>query len=204
MTKSKYVKIDGQTMYKIGNKKIGFDTLIFNMQPANKCHCDKMSLCPFGKNGNKKCYALKDENRYKQVKEYRNRQMEYWQNTNINEIISDIKEIISNNPQVKYIRFNESGDMSGINDLLKLIHIADNIPGITIYTYTHNKELWNDWKDLTLPDNLIINGSGFTWTNNYDSCIVFTDKHKIRCPGNCRNCNLCKTKHGQTIYEEVF
>lgn len=206
MSKSKYIKINGKSIYKIGNKKIGQDTLIFNMQPAQKCYCDKMGLCQFGQNGNGKCYALRNERQYPSVREYRNRQMKYWQNSTISQIIDDLAVIFKQYPQIKYVRWNESGDIQ-LKDLIRIDNIAQQFPHITFYTYTHNKPLADIFKDMELPDNLIINGSGFKWTNNYSSIdkinTEFASKNLI-CKGNCRHCNLCKSRHGQTIYEEIF
>lgn len=207
MSNSKYIKIDGITLCKLGNKKIGQDTLIFNMQSAHDCYCDKMGLCQFGQNGNKKCYALRNEKLYKNTLPYRQNQQKWWELNSSSKIIKALDKIINKYPQIKYIRFNESGDMKNTYDLVKLVNIAKAFPDQIIYTYTHNKPLYETNKHVTLPDNLIINGSGFKWTNNYDSVdkidLEFASKNLI-CKGNCRHCNLCKTNHGQNIYEEVF
>jgi len=205
MTKSKYVKIDDKVLYKIGNKKIGLDTLIFNMQSAHNCYCDKTKQCPFGKSGNGKCYALRNEKLYKNTLEYRERQNEYWEKSTINKILLDLRNIIAKYPQIKYIRFNESGDMSGYTDLKRLITIAETFPQITVYTYTHNLKLFVEFGKIELPKNLIINGSGFKWVNNYKSVPKGTiPQDGLKCKGNCRECNLCKIAHGKTIYEEIF
>ena len=205
MTKSKYIKIDNKVLYKIGNKKIGFDTLIFNMSAAHNCYCDKTKQCEFGKNGNGKCYALRNEKLYKNTLEYRNRQNEYWTKNLCTKIIKDLKYIFNKYPDIKYLRFNESGDMSGYTDLKKLITIAETFPQITVYTYTHNLKLFAEFGQIELPKNLIINGSGFKWTNNYKSVQKGQIPNKgLKCAGNCSECNLCKVAHGQTIYEEIF
>lgn len=209
MTLSKYIKVNGISLFKIGNKKIGMDTLIFNMESAFKCSMDKRGLCRFGQKGNKKCYALRNEIMYKQTREYRKRQQKYWKNTKCSQIIKDIQQIIKDYPQIQYLRFNESGDMDNATDLIKLENIAESLPDKIIYTYTHNQPLYEVVKDMQhkIPTNLIINGSGFMWTNQYNSIdkvdLKFASNHLI-CGGNCRYCNFCKTSTSKTIYEEIF
>ena len=62
--------------YTIGNKKIGNDTLIFNMGSATDCPSKKLGLCRHCD----KCYALKAERQYPQVRPFRDRQADYWLN----------------------------------------------------------------------------------------------------------------------------
>jgi hypothetical protein len=205
MAKSKYIKINNESLYKIGNKKIGFDTLIFNLSSAHNCVCDKDGQCPFGLRGNGKCYALRNEKQYKGTLEYRNRQEEYWKKSTINKILLDIRTILVKHKEIKYIRFNESGDVSGYTDLKRLITVAETFPQITVYTYTHNLKLYIQYGQIELPKNLVINGSGFCWTNNYESVPKGQIPYNaLKCEGNCRECNLCKIAHGQTVYEEIF
>ena len=85
MTESEYLKsIHPEfrkmgNVFKIGNKKIGNDTIIFNMTPAHQCISKSLGFCQLPNTNN--CYALRDENQYKQVLVYRKRQSKYWKNT---------------------------------------------------------------------------------------------------------------------------
>jgi hypothetical protein len=206
MTKSKYIKIRGKTLYKLGNHKIGYDTLIFNLQPATLCPNNLNGTCPYAKNN--VCYELKCEkfhqrkNGYNNVIEYKTKQMKYWYSHNKEDILKDIQYILAKYPYIKYIRFNESGDLKTKLDIEKLIYIANNI-SIPIYTYTHSKKLIEKHKDLidSKPNNLIINGSDFMIDNSFN--LVYKKDIKdnmLLCKGNCRICNYCKQINHKTIY----
>ena len=61
---------------KKGNKKIGTNTLIFNMCSATDCPSKKRGLCQLP--DTKYCYAFGAEIRYKAVLAYRRRQEKAW------------------------------------------------------------------------------------------------------------------------------
>jgi hypothetical protein len=168
-----------------GNKKIGNDTLIINFNSATDCPSRNLGLCNIDEG---KCYALKAERIWPQVLPYRRMQALYWNSTSSDRIAADLLSAISRkkNP-IKYIRFSESGDFDNQLDVDKLKDVALRLSEVTIYGYTARRDL----RYNNLPDNLIINGSGFMVSN------MFTATREIRsgqiqCPGNCRNCNLCK------------
>ena len=97
--------------YTIGNKKIGKDTLIFNMGSATNCPSKKLGLCKHCD----KCYALKAEKMYPQVLPFRQKQEKYWLNTSIDLIIDDFVLALTKHKNIKYVRFNESGDFHSDN-----------------------------------------------------------------------------------------
>lgn len=191
--------------YTIGNRKIGRDTLIFNMGPAKSCPSKKLGLCkiPAGK-----CYALKAERMYPQVLPYRRAQARYWKQRKTTYIIQDLLAALNKHKKIKYIRFNESGDFYDQNSVDKLVNIAQAVkifaPGIIIYGYTARKDL----NFSRRPANLVISGSGFGVDNCFKAVKAYTQRDEFmpysvqlpaRCPGSCRTCKLCKIKSGRVI-----
>lgn len=180
-------------LFKYGNKKLSKDTLIFNMGTSTYCPSKKLKLC----NHPKKCYGLKAEKMFPNTLPYRIKQSILWNMLTAEQIAETFKKSISRRRlTTKYIRFNESGDFNSQIDIEKLKEIANLIPDITIYGYTHRKDL----NFNKLPDNLIINGSGFMVDNNFAA----TDQPTgTVCPTDCQKCTLCKTK-GKKLIEVKY
>jgi hypothetical protein len=196
MTNSKYYKskYSDKPIFKTGNLKIGYDTIIFNLSSATDCSSLKRGLCPLAK----RCYALRGERRYKQLKAYRDRQCSYWDTISIHQFIADIGQIFKQNKtKIKYLRFNESGDINNIAGIQKMEFIAKWLKseyGITTYTYTHRKDLIDHLKTCQY---LVINGSGFMVDNNFTT--VKNPSSNNICVGDCSICNKCKQKNYQVI-----
>ena len=205
--------------YSVGNLKIGKDTLIFNMGSATNCASGKAGLCELYKTNN--CYAMKAETQYPQILPFRTRQEEYWLNNDAETIAEDIHKAVYRKTKVaiKYVRVNESGDMHSIDCLNKLIAIAQMLPQIKFYTYTHRSDIIGE--GVELPKNLVINCSNFTAKGCNSFSIVedvkvrslkkefkiarkvirkFKGEKALTCIGDCSKCNLCKYTHEKTIW----
>jgi len=104
---------------------------------------------------------------------------------------------------IKYLRFDEAGDFRGIRDLIKVNAVADMLAeyGIVAYMYTARRVLMRDGRKY-VNGNLVINGSGFTWTNEFRAVPELPVKG-LKCKGDCSACSLCKVAHGKTIYEKI-
>lgn len=186
-----------------GNRKIGNDTLIFNVTSAHKCPSDKLGLCGVSN----KCYAKKAENQYWfTVGNYRENQMRYWDNTTAKEFVDELVPIILSKSKIKFIRFNEAGDMKNQSDITKLISIRKRLTKelkkynrvVQIYTYTARKDL--NWITAMKTPGLTINGSGFMLSNNFNLVRKKEDKiGNFTCIGDCRICNLCKYSKNKVI-----
>ena len=174
---------------KIGNHKIGTDTIIFNMGATDNCPSKELGLCQV----KDICYAKKAERQYKNVILYRKRQEQQWLNYSAEEIANGIKSSIGRR-NIKYFRVNESGDFYTQNCVEKLKKVAELSPELIVYTYTARKDLNFE----NLPKNLIINGSGFMISNEFIPVKSFSGDNK-KCAGNCRNCNLCKISKNNKI-----
>ncbi len=183
-----------------GNSKIGKDTLIFNMQSATDCSSKKKGLCKLCN----KCYAMKAERMYPQVLPFRRKQAQYWENTDIADMIKDFDKTLSrmrNKP--KYFRFNESGDFTTCYDIQSIEFIASCFPDIQFYIYTHRTDLIKKYyikRKKAVVSNLCINISN-TKVNGFNQFLA-VDKYSeknAKCPGDCRQCNLCKTNKNITI-----
>ena len=205
--------------YSIGNRKIGKDTLIFNMGSATDCPSASKGLCDLLKSG--KCYAYKSENLYKEVLPYRREQEKYWLSTDPFTIAEDIARVFARRKRdpLRYVRVNESGDFHTSGCVKKLIQIAETLPEISFYTYTHRKDLIRS--GMKFPKNLIINCSNFhrKGMNCYSieprvrvkslKAEFLRARQQIRdlrgrlsatCPGDCTKCTLCKVPHGNTVW----
>lgn len=183
-----------------GNSKIGKDTLILNMGSATNCPSKFLGLCriPAGK-----CYALKAERLYPTCLPCREKQSDYWLNTEVWKIIEDFDTLLLKHKtlkaRVKYLRFNESGDFYSQDCIKKLSVIALYLKehyGIITYGYSARSDL-----DFT---NVFFNVKGSDHSQGNGQCIARKIKKGVKqyhennktyfaCPGNCRNCKLCKT-----------
>lgn len=197
----KYRKLGN--IFKVGNKKIGNDTIIFNMQPAYRCISKILGLCQLSNSNN--CYALRDEHQYKQVLEYRKRQQKYWKDAPIDIILKDIIHIKQVRPKIKYIRFNESGDIIDLLDINKLNYLANKLKDhdILVYTYTARSDIFKR-NTITLSDNLVINGSGFMVHNNFKVITEPLHTTGLLCVGHCKECVYCKTRLNKVIHVEFI
>jgi hypothetical protein len=177
-----------------GNKKIGNDTFIINITSATDCPSRRLGLCQIEEN---KCYAMKAERQYPDVLPYRRAQEIVWE-THHEEIIAEhiLSRAKRKKTPIKYIRFSESGDFRSQEDVEKLKNLSHILSsgGIKVYGYTARRDL--SFSDL--PSNLAINGSGFMVSNSFTAVKESQDDF-IMCPGNCRNCNLCKEKNNLDI-----
>ena len=201
--------------FAIGNKKIGKDTLIFNMGSATNCPSKLKGLCDID------CYAMKSEVQYPAVLPARDHQEEYWLKTPYMSVVNDIKKALKRRSYIKYIRVNEAGDFHSEACLHKLIFIAEQLPNIKFYTYTHRSDIVDNNTHNFLPKNLVINTSNFKvdGLNQFKAVKVETkfrsymgkakeikaelktiSNSNLVCGGDCSKCSLCKVSHSKDIY----
>ena len=214
--KSIYLNDKSLKLFKIGNVKVNYDSIVFSLGNATNCINRFNGNCQL-KNPNN-CYAYKEELIYKSCKHFRNKQYKYFLNNDINNIVKDIikvKNIMDNKkskvyiyPKIKYIRLNESNDIKTLNEFKKIKQLAIKLRkyGITIYTYSSSNHL-NKYFKKHKVSNLILNGSNNMLDNRYK---VITkkdlDKYKnkskyVFCKNDCNICNYCKYKHKNTIIQ---
>ena len=207
--------------YSVGNLKIGADTIIINLGSATNCPSGVSGQCDLFRTN--KCYAMKAEKMYPATLPYRERQMDYWYSHTADEIAAEIKTATSRKTKVpiKFVRWNESGDIRSADDLVKMCDIAKALTSLTFYSYTHNKVAVDDFlaSGGALPKNFVLNLSnfsrpGFNSFNVDDTYKVASLKkdwkayreharetvgHGRTCIGDCSKCALCKVKHGKDI-----
>lgn len=190
-------------MLTFGNTKLASEIGIFNMSTATDCRSKKLGLC----NALKckiKCYALKNELRFKDhVINHRIRQSYYWNILDKYELTDMfINKIKQRRKQTRYIRFNEAGDFNNQEDITKLNYIAKELKkeDIIIYGYTSRS-------DLNYPENLqfLCKSSGFYNPNLNGMTSIINNKEELQkdfylCNGKCySNCNLCLTNNKYNI-----
>jgi hypothetical protein len=189
---------------KIGNEKIGDDTIIINTNHALNCYCSKKGYC----NIKKDCYAKKSSNRYVNSCMYNLAAEINFKNLSVEKIITDIESVIKTaDTDIKFIRFNEGGDFISYDMFKKANKIATyfkNKYDIVSYSYTHNIELKDNIKDID-NSNIVLNYSYDVKTLlDVKKCIVINksdiynyindDNNYVICGGVCTNCSYCKNK----------
>ena len=188
---------------KIGNEKIGDDTLIINTNHALNCYCSKKGYC----NLKKDCYAKKSSNTYVNSCLYNLAAEINFKKLSAKKIISDIEEVINSaDSDIKFIRFNEAGDFINYDLFKKANKIATYFMkkyDIISYTYTHNKELEEYITDI-YNSNIVLNYSYDVKTSlDVKKCIVINksdiynyinNNNYVICGGVCSNCSYCKNK----------
>ena len=188
---------------KIGNEKIGNDTVIINTNHALNCYCSKKGYC----NMKKDCYAKKSSNTYVNSCLYNLAAEINFKKLSAKKIISDIEEVINSaDSDIKFIRFNESGDFINYDLFKKANKIATYFMkkyDIISYTYSHNKELEEYITDV-YNSNIVLNYSYDVKTSlDVKKCIVINksdiynyinNNNYVICGGACSNCSYCKNK----------
>lgn len=181
-----------------GNIKIGNDTLILNMTSATDCPSKALGLCKIPG----KCYAMKAEKLYPQVLPYRRAQTLQWDKYTAAELGAGILQMLrgAKKARVKYLRFSEAGDFRTQGDVDKMSELADylNTFGIRVYGYTARCDL--DFSRVS--SNMVVNGSGFMVHNSF-TAVAKGSQQSLMCPGNCRNCKICKENHQFAISVEL-
>lgn len=189
---------------KIGNEKIGDDTIIINTNHALNCYCSKKGYCSMKKD----CYAKKSSNTYINSCLYNLAAEINFKKLSVEKIITDIETIIKTaDTDIKFIRFNEAGDFISYDMFKKADKIAayfKNNYDIISYTYTHNIELEDYIKDID-NSNIVLNYSYAVKTSlDVKKCIVINksdiynylnDNNYAVCGGVCSNCSYCKNKN---------
>lgn len=172
-----------KSYFKLGNKKLGSDTVVFNMTSGMDCPvADKCEVV-------KHCYARADERFRPTALAYRRRQTKFWDSVNASQFVRAF-------PIPEYFRFSESGDFRTQADVNKMTEVAEllKLRGIQAYGYTRRDDL--DMSELSKE--AVVNGSGFMLSNQ-TSVVTEIDPSKPVCPGNCRTCDLCKVARGVDI-----
>lgn len=189
--------------HKIGNLKIGDDTIVLNVNHALNCYSSKNGYC---ENCNC-CYAKQSSNNYKNSCLYNLASEINFNRLSIKNIIDNLENTtIKSEKNIKFIRFNEAGDFKSFNQFLKANEIAKyfyNKYDIISYTYTHNKELIAN-KEAIKNSFIVMNwsikaGANFksvkTCNNPSDLEYYFLNSNKyVICTGKCFNCSYCKNK----------
>ena len=190
----------------LGNLKLGFDTLIFNLGTALECPSRKLGLCMLGK----KCYALKAERLYPTCKPYRERQAAYWLGVSTEQLLHDFSKLIDRlRKKPAYLRLNESGDFYNQECVDKAEALARHLRkvyGIKVYTYSARSDM-----DFSKCEYLSVKGSGHDQGNNGRTIArkaedlkgwdVYKERGRVYevCPMNCRNCFKCKEKNNMNV-----
>lgn len=175
---------------KFGNEKAGDDTLLINMGSATLCSA--RAECRVLKDG-RKCYPAQVEKRHPVVRTYRDRQEAYWRASAKERIAEDLLgKIARRTIPTRFLRFNESGDFWTQECVEKLSYIARELKSaaaITTYGFTARHDL-----DFSRAE-FLVKGSGHDRGNNGRAIVVDGEDAVpdgyVRCPENCRVCNVC-------------
>jgi len=145
---------------------------------------------------------MRAETQYPDCLPYRRKQTQIWDRLTAEEIADQIKETVNHKRKIpiKFLRMQEAGDFRNQADVTKTSHLAGLLRGVvTVYTYTARRDL--DFSRIS--SNLIVNGSGFMVTNNFQVVNEFRPGPQCRGikGGGCYGCKLCKSRGGKVIQE---
>ena len=185
-------------LMRFGNKKLGDDTAILNINSFVDCPSKKLGLCEVCGC----CYAGKAEKLYPQVLPFRRKQQVQWDENTAEELAMKIRDTVERRRKAtRYLRFQEAGDFRDQKDVVKMSGIADELGGVLkCYTYTHRRDL--DFSDVSW--NLAVNGSGFRVHNEFTVVPKDVGAGDLEgfdhvCGGDCRDCDACKSRNGLRI-----
>lgn len=182
---------------KIGNEKIGDDTIVLNVNNPFRCVSSEKGHCKC----DGFCYAKRICNQYKNSGLYTLCQEIQFEKLNIDQIKSSIE--LNLTKEVKFARWNEQGDFKDLNCFNKANQIAKWLleeKGIISYAYTANKDLPTDILENSY---IIIN---YSYKTNFKNTIVvnkeaiplFIEKEGYTvCNGSCKGCSYCKDKNNK-------
>lgn len=190
---------------KLGNLKIGEDTIVMNENHGLNCFSDKMGYC---ENCNQ-CYGKKAPITYPNSFLFNLSAEINFNRLSVEEIINSIETSYKSEleaKKLKFMRFSEMGDFKSFKLFLKANEIAKHLYnkyGIISYTYTHNKELLQ-YKEAIKNSYIVVNWS-IEAGNGFKHAITCNDVSKLEnyfsqpekyviCQGKCRNCSYCKDK----------
>lgn len=141
---------------------------------------------------------MKAERLYPQCRPYREAQTLQWDKLTAAELGQGILSTAKakKSKTIKYLRFSEAGDFRSQADVDKMSAIAEylSIFDIRVYGYTARQDL--DFSHV--HPNMVVNGSSFMVHNSFTPVAKGTQT-SLLCPGNCRNCKLCKENHQFSI-----
>ena len=177
--------------FKLGNKKLESSTLVLNIGTAIFCSSKNKGLCSLCGG----CYAFSAEIQYLNTVLYRIEQNIKFYELSAEDIAKQILNKAKYN-DIRFVRFNESGDIFNVSDIVKMQRIAKiiyNERGIFTYTYSHRLDLpledFNtDYFNINKSDIDFIAVDSFE--NNHNSFI---------CCGVCKECVFCKFKANKPI-----
>lgn len=194
---------DYELMIKKGNAKpLPKFIWIISMESATDCSSRKNGHCEINKN----CYALKYESNklmYKTIERRRKDEqcINYLIKNNYSDKLADFlikRNNSSKKHKLKYLRWNESGDVKSLDYLLFVEKIAlklFNEIGTISVIYTHRKDIWEQFEKIRKSEHcLIVNGSGFMADNNFKAVKKFTGEN-FECCSNCVKCFDEKMKY---------
>lgn len=182
---------------KIGNEKIGDDTIVLNVNNPFRCVSSAKGHCKC----DGFCYAKRICNQYKNSGLYTLCQEIQFEKLTISQIKASIE--LNLTKEVKFARWNEQGDFKNLKCFNKANEIAKWLleeKNIISYAYTANKDLPTD----ILEDSYII--VNYSYKTDFKNTIVvdkesvplFIDKKGYTvCNGNCKGCSYCKDKNNK-------
>lgn len=192
---------NNKMFHKIGNSKIGLDTVIINVNSVLNCYCGKNGLCKeFGR-----CYAQAVGNfrRLSALTGLASGIM--FDRLTVDELIEQIEETIikSKDDDIQFIRWNELGEFDCVETFLKANEVAKYFfekYGIISYSYTHNSEippelLIDSYIVMTFSYPIDMDGVKKAIVVNGEEILDYVDDDDyVICTGKCYHCPYCKDK----------
>ena len=185
------------------NKKLGDKTITINFNEWISCNNRLNAKCPYYN----VCYDLKASCQHTYAVVLNALKNKYL-------LLKDAKGLLKRfiyllnktkkGKMIKTVRFNARGDFNDLKELIFSLKLSNALNGSKkCYTYTKSFKLVNDYyidhkdafKHLVFNES-VKNGLNFK-SNTY---IATTDKNKVTCQCNCKECNKCKVLLNKTNY----
>ncbi len=199
-SKALYYVNNGIMFHKIGNDKIGEDTVIVNVNTVLNCYCGKNGLCDQFST----CYAQNIGTRFVKSDLTGIASAIMFDRLTVDELIEQIEEtILEADEEIKFIRWDELGEFDCVETFLKANEVAKYFLekyGIISYTYTHNSEIPPE----LMIDSYIVTTFSYPVDMDAKKSIVVEgeeileyvdDDRYIICTGKCYGCSYCKDKN---------
>lgn len=206
---------------KVGNDKIGDNTLVINVNNPLNCISNKKGYC----GACSFCYAQQNSTQYPTSCLYTLCQEINFKLMTVEEIKSSIDSYIKKNSKytLEFVRWNEQGDFLDMECFYKVLEVSEylyNKYGLISYAYTCNKELnISELNNNSIVVNFSYNtktDSKHTVTVNKNQIRSYLDKEEyVICLGNCTSCSYCKDKeekrtvvftihgYGKKVYKQL-
>ena len=185
------------------NKKLGNETITINFNEWISCNNRINGNCPYAN----VCYDLKASCQHTYAVVLNALKNKYLLLKDAKALLQRFIYLLSETKKgksIKTVRFNARGDFNDLKELIFSLRLSNALKNSKkCYCYTKSFKMVNDYYISHKNDFrwLVFNESvknGLIFKSN--TYLVTTDKNKVTCQCNCKECNKCKVLTNKTNY----